>query len=89
MSRLLLRLLRIAPLLAVAACGYSPPNAADAARPAYRSDLAACQDSGDKEAHHLVMNRGGYFLTYPISFFVVEHNQVRKCMVGKGYVASR
>jgi hypothetical protein len=82
-------LLRFSPLLAVAACAYAPPNAADTARPGYQSDLTACQDSGDKEAHHLVMNQGGYFLTYPISIFVQEHIQVRKCMAGKGYVASR
>jgi hypothetical protein len=89
MSRCILGLLRIAPLLAVAGCGYSPPNPADAARPTYGSDLAACHDSGDKEAHRLVMSQGGYFLTYPISTFIQEHIQVRKCMVGKGYVASR
>ena len=82
-------MLRISPLLAVVACGYSPPNAADTAKPTYHSDLAACQTSGDKEAHRLVMNTGALFFTYPISIFVEEHRQVHKCMDGKGYVASR
>lgn len=83
------RLLRAGPLLVVVACSYSPPNAADTTRPAYQSDLAACRTSGDKEAHRLVMSEGGLFLTYPISIFVEEHIQLRKCMSGKGYVASR
>jgi hypothetical protein len=88
MSRLILELLRLSPLLAVAACGYTPPNAADTGRPGYQADLAACQSSGDTEAHRIVMSKGGLFLTYPISIFVEEHRQIRKCMDGKGYVAS-
>jgi hypothetical protein len=71
----------------LAACGYSPPNSADAARPTYQSDLTACQEAGDKAAHHLVMSRGGLFLTYPISLPIVESIQTRKCMDGKGYAA--
>ena len=54
-----------------------------------QTDLAACQTSGDKEAHRLVMSKGGLFFTYPISIYVEEHLQIRKCMDGKGYVASR
>jgi len=77
------------PLLGVAACGYAPPNPADTARPSYAADLAACQTSGDKEAHRLVMSRGGLFLTYPISLPIVEARQTGKCMDGKGYAASR
>jgi hypothetical protein len=88
MSGRISRLLRISPLLAVAACGYAPPNPADTARPTYHSDLAACQTSGDKEAHRLVMSQGGYFLTYPISTWMLDRREVRKCMDGKGYVAS-
>jgi hypothetical protein len=83
-------LLRLCPLaLALAACGYTPPNAADVGRPGYQSDLAACQDSGDKEAHRLVMSQGGYFLTYPVSTWMLDRREVRKCMQGKGYLASR
>ncbi len=76
-------------MLAVAACAYTPPNPADTAKPTYQSDLAACRTSGDKEAHRLVMSQGGLFLTYPISTWIEEHRQIRKCMDGKGYVASR
>jgi hypothetical protein len=89
MSGRIPRLLRISPLLAITACGYAPPNAADTARPTYQSDLAACQTTGDKEAHRLVMSQGGYFLTYPISTWALDRREVRKCMAGKGYVASR
>ena len=73
--------------MGVTACAYSPPNPADTAKTAYQSDLAACQTSGDKEAHRLVMSRGALFLTYPISLPVEEWRQTRKCMDGKGYAA--
>ena len=87
MSGWVVRLLLMGPLLAVAACGgYSP---ADTAKPNYAADLAACQTAGDKEAHRLVMSRGGLFLTYPISLPIQEHLQARKCMDGKGYAANR
>jgi hypothetical protein len=76
-------------LLAVAACGYTPPNAADENRPTYQADLAACQASGDKEAHRLVMTKGGLFLTYPISLPIEEHRQTSKCMDAKGYAANK
>lgn len=79
----------MAVALLVAGCAYAPPNSADRARPSYAADLAACQTSGDKEAHRLVMSLGGLFLTYPISLLIVEHRQTRKCMDGKGYAASR
>ncbi len=89
MSGQIPRLLLVGPLLAVAACGYTAPTAADRARPSYAADLAACQTAGDKEAHRLVMSRGGLFLTYPISLPIQERLQTRKCMDGKGYAASR
>ena len=75
-------------LLAIGACGtgYAP---ADIARPTYQSDLAACQTAGDKEAHRLVMSRGGLFLTYPISLPIEEDRETRKCMAAKGYAASQ
>jgi len=88
MSGLIPPLLRISPLLVLAACAYAPPNQAATASPAYQSDLAACESSGDTEAHRIVMSKGGLFLTYPISIFVEQHRQIRKCMHGKGYVAS-
>jgi hypothetical protein len=74
-------------VVTLAGCGYTPPNAADTARPSYQSDLTACQVSGDKEAHRLVMSRGGLFMTYPISLPIAESIQMRKCMKGKGYAA--
>ena len=82
------RLLRITPLLAVVACAYAPPSPADTARPSYQSDLAACQAIGDAEAHRLVMSQGGYFLTYPISTWMLDRREVHKCMTAKGYAAN-
>jgi hypothetical protein len=69
------------------ACGYTPPNSADTAKPTYRSDLSSCETSGDKEAHRLVMSSGLLFLTYPISLPIQESRQVRACMEKKGYAA--
>jgi hypothetical protein len=83
------RLLLISPLLGVAGCSYAPANPADTAKPAYQSDLAACQTTGDKEAHRLVMSKGGLFLSYPISLPIEELRQTRKCMDTKGYAAVR
>jgi hypothetical protein len=68
-------------------CGYTPPNSADSAKPTYRSDLSACETSGDKEAHRLVMSSGLLFLTYPFSLPIEESRQVRTCMEKKGYAA--
>jgi hypothetical protein len=89
MPRQLPRCLLISPLLAVAACGYAPANPADTAKPTYQSDLAACQTSADKEAHRLVMSRGGLFLTYPVSLPIERTRQTRNCMDGKGYADSQ
>ena len=75
-------------LLALASCSYSPPNQADLNRPAYKSDLAACEEFGNKEAHRRVTADGGLWLSYPISLPIEERRQVRKCMEAKGYVAT-
>jgi hypothetical protein len=89
MSGRIRSLLLTSSLLGVAGCGYTPANPADTEKPAYQSDLAACQTTGDKEAHRLVMSRGGLFLTYPISLPIEERRQTGKCMDAKGYAASR
>jgi len=75
-------------LLALAGCSYSPPNPADLNRPTYQSDLAACEEAGDKEAHRRVMASGNLWLSYPISLPIEERRQVSKCMEAKGYAAS-
>jgi hypothetical protein len=69
------------------ACGYTPPNPADTAKPTYHSDLSACETSGNKEAHRLVMSSGLLFLTYPVSLLIEKPRQVRVCMEKKGYAA--
>ncbi len=82
-------LVLIGALLAVTACGYSPTDPADTAKPNYQADLAACKVAGDKEAQRLVMSCGGALLTYPISLPIEEGQQTRKCMEAKGYSVSR
>ena len=89
MSGRMRRFLLILPLLGVAACSDTPANPADAAKPTYQADLAACRTAGDKEAHRLVMSRGGLFLTYPISLPIEQWHQTHVCMDKKGYAANR
>jgi hypothetical protein len=79
------RLLWFAPLLALAACAYTPADPAEAGRPAYRADLAACEQSASQEAHRRVLARGELFLTYPISLPILKRRELRKCMEAKGY----
>jgi hypothetical protein len=79
------RFLWSAPLLAVVACTYAPADPAEEARPTYRSDLAACQQSASQEAHRRVVSLGELFLTYPISYPILKRRELRKCMDGKGY----
>ncbi len=79
------RVVMAAAALGLAGCAYDPPMQADHASPAYRADLAACQEAGDKEAHRRVMAFGRLFLTYPVSLPVQERIETRKCLEGKGY----
>jgi hypothetical protein len=74
--------------LALAACSYEPPNAADSAKPTYQADLIDCRAFGVTEGHRLAVAYGGLFLSYPISLPIVEWRQMRKCMARRGYVAS-
>ncbi len=71
--------------LALASCSYDPPIQGDHASVAYRADLAACQEAGEKEARRRVMASGILFLTYPISLPVKVRIETRRCLEGKGY----
>jgi hypothetical protein len=71
----------------MSACSNSPPNAGDLNRPSYQADLAACQETADKAAHHHVIAYGEDWFTYPVSLLVLRHREMNKCMQGKGYVS--
>jgi hypothetical protein len=71
----------------MSACSYSPPNAGDLNRPSYQADLAACQETADKAAHHQVIAYGEDWFIYPISLLVLKHREMNKCMQGKGYIS--
>lgn len=66
-------------------CAYDPGMRDDHPAQQYHADLAACRESGDKEAHRRVMARGLLFMTYPVSLPIVRRIQIRACMEGKGY----
>ncbi len=71
--------------LALAGCSdYTPSVAGDHAG-AYNTDLAACQESGNKQAHHNVMSSFPYFATYPLALVWQQRKQITACMQGKGY----
>ncbi len=75
----------VAAVLVLSGCAYDPPMKADHASAKYRADLAACQESGDREANRRVKARGILFLTYPMSLPIERRVQTRRCLEGKGY----
>ena len=95
-ARSRLRLCRVSQIAAgvlialASACAYDPPVAGDRSSSKFQADLAECRATGTKAAHHAVISRGLLFMTYPISFPLIERRQTRQCMVTKGYqMASR
>lgn len=77
----------IVPIAALAGCGdYVPAVKADHDSPRYVADVAACQDQGDAEADKRAKKRGPYFLTYPVSFPLLERQAIDDCMHARGYV---
>ena len=73
-------------LLLAAGCGdYVPVVQADHDSPRYAADVEACQTQGANEADRRVKARGPLFLTYPVSFPIIEREQITACMHGRGY----
>lgn len=78
----------LALLAALAGCGdYEPVVRADHDSPRYAADVSACQTQGAADADRRVKARGPLFLTYPVSFPLMERRAITDCMAGKGYVA--
>jgi hypothetical protein len=78
-------LLALLPILTLAACAYDPPMRADHAAPQYQADLRTCQKDGTTAADKRTHAYGYLFLSYPVSYPIVRHQEIRKCMEGKGY----
>ena len=77
----------LAPLLALAACGdYVPAVRADHGSASYRTDVAACQKQGSTEADRRAKAHGALFLSYPVSFPLLERRLIARCMHDRGYV---
>jgi hypothetical protein len=73
-------------LAALAGCSdYVPPAANAGASPHYAGDLAACQTSGNEEAHRRVMSRFPLWASYPVSLPLEQRHRIADCMTGKGY----
>ena len=76
----------LALLVLLAACGdYVPPVQADRASEKYRTDLAACQKTGDKEANRLSWSFFFNLASYPVSLPVLQRREISRCMTAKGY----
>jgi hypothetical protein len=69
----------------VSGCSTYEPPLAGYRSDKYKADLAACQASGDQEAHHQVMSRFPLFLAYPVSLPLEQRHRITDCMHGKGY----
>lgn len=73
-------------LLVVAACAPDPGFRGAHPAASYQSDLAACQSQAAAEADRIAKTRLYLFMTYPVSRLVIERQQVRVCLRGRGYI---
>ena len=66
-------------------CGYDPPMVADHASAAYKADLDACNDTGGTAAAKRAGATFRRWVTYPFSYPPLKREEVRACLVKKGY----
>ena len=70
----------------LAACGdYVPPVQAERSSAKYKADLAACQQTGDKEAKRRTWAFFFNLATFPVSLPVLQRREITRCMTAKGY----
>ncbi|HYZ61931.1 MAG TPA: hypothetical protein VE650_05705 [Acetobacteraceae bacterium] len=69
----------------LAGCGYDPPPQTDVSKPAYRTDLDACQDSAATEVNKENAKKGLRWFASPVRRWGQIDDAVDACMAGKGY----
>jgi hypothetical protein len=85
-GRTMLKPAAFAATLLLAGCGdYAPYVKADRDSPKFAADVAACQDQGAAEADRRAKARGPLFMTYPVSYPILERQQIAACMHARGY----
>ena len=72
-------------LLALVACGYDPPAQTDTSKPAYTTDLEACQDSAATEVGQRNVKKALAWFSAPVRRWGQIDDAVQACMAGKGY----
>jgi hypothetical protein len=75
----------VVPVLLAACGGYVPPVQADRASEKFKTDVAACQKTGGKEADRLAWAFFFNLSTYAISLPVLQRREITNCMIAKGY----
>jgi hypothetical protein len=71
--------------LALTACAYDPPVAADHTAPQYLADLQACRQSVDARVDLQGRTTFPRFLMSPFTGPPRKRAGIRDCMVAKGY----
>ena len=86
MTRFVSLLTLLALVLALACCGgYTPPPQTDRTTSAYRTDLAACEDSVPAEVNKRNAKTGLAWFSSPVRRPFQIGDGVRGCMAAKGY----
>ena len=79
----------VATLLALAACGYTPPPRADTSSPAYQTAIDACQDTVSSAVNKQNAKTGLAWLASPVRRWSQIGDGVSACMAQKGYGRTR
>jgi hypothetical protein len=72
-------------VLALCACAYDPPIAADRGSPAVQADLKACRQAGDAQGAQEVAKRAYKWFLTPVFLPAEQHRAIRACLQAKGY----
>jgi hypothetical protein len=80
-----MRLPAAALVLALTACGYTPPAGTDVSKPSYRADLTACRDSAASEVNFRNSKTGLAWIASPVRRWGQIKEATQVCMTKKGY----
>jgi hypothetical protein len=72
-------------VICAGACSYTPPPGTDTAKPAYKTDLEACQSSAATAVNQRNAKTGPAWLLSPVRRWGQIRDEVQTCMAGKGY----
>lgn len=76
-------------VLLAAGCGYEPPAQANRTSSAYKTDLAACDDTVPHQVNQQNAKTGLRWFASPVRRWSQISDGVQSCMAGKGYGRTR